>query len=184
MNPDPANQLTKNWVLFKPGELPLTLSMAALMGTVVFTHFVMGWILALLTAPLALALLLLGIIRARDSSAPAGRQWAGIGLLLLGAVALFVVAYMAASLSGKLALHAQRPEFAARYFGPVPGVREWTLNMGSWLIPVLLIGPGLTLWTNWSPVRRLVWCVVILAIPPAVLWVHQNLAALGGPLTA
>lgn len=178
MNPNSDDKLTRTWVRFKPGELLLAQGITAVMVTAVFTHFVMGWLLAVMTAPLALILLSNAVIRARDSSAPAGRQWAGIGLLLVGCVAILLVAFNACSLSYKLALHAQRPT------SPVPNLRAWVLNLGSWPIPALLLGTGLSLWTNWSPRRRLGWCVIILAVPLAALLLHRFLAVLGGPLTA
>jgi hypothetical protein len=122
----------------------------ALIGSVVFIHFVMGWLLALPMAALAMILLLIGVISARDRSATAGRQCAGIGLLLVGMIVLFVSAFMAASVSLVLAISVQQPEFAASHRGPSSGIGQFLGFWGGWLLAPLLMNVGLSLWTNWS----------------------------------
>jgi len=155
------------------GEAVLAFGLVFLAVTVAARHAVMGNFLVMLPAPFAAALLAIGIIRTRDSSAPAGRQYAGFGLLLGGLGVLGVAAFLAASLSVKLALHVHRP------IVPVPSLWEWTRFVGVCLIPALLIGPGLAFWTNWSSGRRIGWCVVILLFPSAMLILHRTLVAIG-----
>ncbi|MSU62828.1 MAG: hypothetical protein EXS31_10595 [Pedosphaera sp.] len=178
MQPNASDIWSKSWRIFQPGEAMLASGFVFLVVTVALMLFVMVGLLAVITVPFALILLSLGIIRARDNAAPTGRQWAGLGLLLLGTAALCVVAFNAASLSYKLAIHVQRPLF------PVPSFLEWVLHLGSWLIPALLMSAGLSFWTNWSPRRRRVWCVIILIVPLAAFLLHRYLASLGWPLTA
>jgi hypothetical protein len=84
MNPNLDDPSTGTRTTLKPGELLLGLGLVAVIGTVVFVHFVMGWLLAAPMAVLAMIPLLIGVISARDRSAPVGRQCAGIGLLLPG----------------------------------------------------------------------------------------------------
>ena len=172
------DQTSKCHGLFHPGEVKLACGFVFLALTLALIHFVMGLFLAAVPALFAGLCVADGITKARNSFAPAGRQWAGIALVLLALAALVVVAFTAASLSYKLALRAQRP------MAPVPNLGEWVLNLGSWLIPASLMCPGLSLWTNWSLRRRLIWCVLILAVPLATLLLHTLLAFWGGPLTA
>jgi hypothetical protein len=164
--------------------LLLGLGLVAVIGSVVFVHFVMGWVLAAPMAVLAMILLLTGVISARDRSAPAGRQSAGIGLLLPAMIVLFVSAFLAASVSFDLAISVQQPQFAATYRGPIPGIGQVLGFGGGWLLSPLLMSPGLSSWTNWSTRRRFGWCLIILGVPPSVLVVHQILTVLGGPLSA
>lgn len=178
MNTDHPNPAPKTTGLFHPGEAKVACGLVFLALTMALFHFVMGLFLAVVPALFAGLCVTDGLAKARNSSAPTGRQWAGIALALLAMGTLVVVAFTAASLSYKLALHAQRPT------SPVPSFGEWALNIGSWLIPAILMCPGLSLWTNWSPRRRLIWCILILTVPLATLLLHQFLASWGGPLTA
>ena len=178
MNTNAPTHPPKTRALFRPGEVKLACGLVLLAVTMALMHFVMGFVLAVVPALLAGLCVADDVTRARDSSAPAGRQWAGIALVLLAMGMLVVVAFTVASLSYKLALRAQRP------MAPVPNLGEWVLNLGSWLIPASLMCPGLSLWTNWSLRRRLIWCVLILAVPLATLLLHTLLAFWGGPLTA
>ncbi|HAB19963.1 MAG TPA: hypothetical protein PLX89_03430 [Verrucomicrobiota bacterium] len=170
------------WKKLQPGEGMLAWGLAFLAITLALTHFVMGFFLAVWPAPIALTLLALGVTRVVGGSSNSGRKAAGTALLLLGFFALAVVAYHACALSYKIALHALRPAYATQSLGG--SFSEWGRFLGSCLIPVLLIGPGLWLGTDWSRGRRVGWCVVVLLFPVMVLLVHQILAALGGPLTA
>ena len=178
MNTNAPEPTPKTRGLFHPGEVKLACGLVCLALTMALLHFVMGLFLAALPALFAVLCVAEGLTKPRNSSAPAGRQWAGITLLLLATGALVFVAFTAASLSYKLAFHAQRPT------SPVPNLGEWVLNLGSWLIPALLMWPGLSLWTNWSRRRRQVWCVIILAIPLITFLLHTLLASWGGPLSA
>jgi hypothetical protein len=81
MKPNVDDLVTRTRTSLKPGELLLGLGLVALIGSVVFVHFVMGWLLAFPMAALAMILLLIGVIDARDRSATAGRQGASIGLV-------------------------------------------------------------------------------------------------------
>jgi hypothetical protein len=167
-----------------PGEMLLGCGLVAVIGSVVFIHFVMGWLLAAPMAVLAMILLLAGIVRARDRSAPADRQWTGIGLLLPGMIVLLVSAFMAASVSLEMAMRVQQPQFSAWHHGSIPRIGQFLGLWGGWLFAPLIINLGLSSWTNWSVRRRVCWCLIIPGVPPSVLVVHQVLSALGGPLTA
>lgn len=107
--------------------------------------------MALWTLPIAGVLLAIGYVRSKDRSASALRLSAGSGLLLLGLLALGVAAFLGTGLSYKLAFHVQRPT------AQVPNLWEWARFVSSCPIPVLLIGPGIRLWTDWSRGRRLGW---------------------------
>jgi hypothetical protein len=78
MRPDLADPVTATRTMLKPGELLLGLGLAAVIGSVVFIHFVMGWLLAFPMAALAMILLLIGVISARDRAATADRLRAGM----------------------------------------------------------------------------------------------------------
>ena len=184
MKPNVDDLVVRTRTSLKPGELLLGFGLMAVIGSVVFIHFVMGWLLAAPMATLAMILLLIGVISARDRSATAGRLGAGIGLLLPGMIVLFVSAFMAASFSLELAIGVQQPQFAARHRGSNPGIGQFLGLWGGWLLAPLLMNCGLSLWTNWSTQRRVCWCLIIFAVPPSALILHQILTALGGPLTA
>jgi hypothetical protein len=184
MNQFSDDEPTKTSRTLRPGELRFGQGLVAVIGSVVFIHFAMGLVLAVPMAVAAMVLLLVGVIEARDSSAPAGRQCAGIVLLLLGMAVLLVVSFMAASVSLHLALSAQHPEHATRYTGSLPGAGEYLRLGGGWLIAPLLMGPGLAFWTNWRPRRRFGWCLFLFVVPLLALLAHQILAKLGGSLGA
>jgi hypothetical protein len=178
MHPNPLEPTPKKTGLFCSGEITLACGLVFLALTMALTHFVMGLFLAVVPALFAGLCVTDGLTRARNGSAPAGRQWMGVALVLIALAVLVAVTFNAASLSYKLALHAQRPT------SPVPNIGEWVLNLGSGLIPALLMWPGLSFWTNWSRLRRQVWCVLILAVPPITILLHTLLASWGGPLSA
>jgi hypothetical protein len=104
-----------------------------------------------------------------------------LGLAVLGVAALF-----GTGLSYKLSINAYNlAHQSQRPLVPTPELWEWARFLGSCLISVLLIGPGMRFWTNWSPRRRLVWCVIILLFPIAALIMHRTLVAIGFlPLSA
>jgi len=189
MNPNAPSIWSKSWRILpweklQPGEASLAWGLAFLAVTVAFTHFVMVWMLAVFTLPLAVLLLVMGVVKSRDSAASSGQKAKRFGLLFLGIAALWLVAYLAVALSYKLAIHVQAPEFAVKNYGPLPGFLAWALHLGSWLIPAWLMSAGLSFWTNWPPRRRRVWLGIILLVPMASFLLHRFLAHLGGPLTA
>lgn len=173
VNPEGAGDWSKSRRIFHPGEAMLAWGLVFLAVTAAARYAVMGNFLIVLPAPFAAVLLACGVIRSRNSSAPVGRQFAGFGLVLLGLGALGVAAFMGASLSAKLAFHVHRPTV------PVPSLSEWMRFFVICPIPALLIGGGLSFWTNWSSRRRLRWCVIVLAFPLATLLLHRILVARG-----
>ena len=173
MNPEGAGDGSKSRRIFHPGEALLAWGLIFLAVTAAVRYAVMGNFLVVLPALVAAVLLALGVLRARDSSTPVGRQFAGFGLLLLGLGTLGVAAFMGASLSAKLAFHVRRPT------APIPSLWEWAWLIGSGLIATLLMGPGMWFWTNWSSRRRLGWCVIFVALPLAALLLHRILLARG-----
>ena len=162
-----------SWRIFHPGEAMVAWGFVCLLASFGVYPSVMTWFLALWTLPLASVLLLMGVLRARDSAASAAEQFAGFGLLLLGVVALGAAALAGTNLSYKLAFHVQRPT------SQVPNLWEWARFAGSCPIPVLLICPGLRLWTDWSRSRRIGWCAVMLLFPVIAMLLHRTLAAIG-----
>ena len=102
MNTNAPELTPKARGLFHPGEVKLACGLVFLALTMALFHFVMGLFLAVVPALFAGLCVTDGVTRARNGSAPAGRQWAGIALVLLAVAALVVVAFTAASLSYKL----------------------------------------------------------------------------------
>ncbi len=152
-----------NTSLIRRGEFLMALGLAGVAASTVLFSFVMIGLLAIPLFPVALGLLLTGLVLARDNTAPALRQAAGIILLLVAIAALVRVSALAVHLGHEHALHLQRPARAA------PSLKQWMLSAASWLVPVLLLGFGLRLWTNWSVRRRVAWGVAVLAVPPMAL---------------
>ncbi len=167
-----------------PGEALAGCGIVSLAIAIALIHFVMGIIFASAPAPLAVLLLAAGVIRARNPSVSGNRQVAGFILLFLALTAMAVVMFNGASFSYKLAILAIRPGYAAQHLGAAPGLWEWAGFLGTGLVPVLLTGPGLWLWTDWSPARRKGWCVAVFLSPVAALLAHQIFVAIGFPLTA
>ena len=185
LNPKPASLWSKSWRLLPwkklhPGEGMLAWGFVFLLASFGVYPSVMTWFLALWTLPLAGVLLATGYARSRNSSASALRLSAGSGLLILGVFALGVAAFFGTDLSCKLALPAYN--LAHQNQRPIesgPELWEWARFAGSCLIPVLLIGTGIRLWTDLSRGRRIGWCVVMLLFPVAALLLHRTLVAVG-----
>jgi len=174
------------WKKLNAGEGMLAWGFVFLLASFGVFPSVMVWMLALWTLPLAGVLLAIGHVRSRNSSASALRRSAGSGLLLLGLAVLGVAALFGTSLSYKLSINSYNlAHQSQRPLVPAPELWEWARFLGSCLISVLLIGPGMRFWTNWSPRRRLVWCVIILLFPVAALIFHRTLVAISFlPLSA
>ena len=179
MSPNPPAVLPEPSRGLRPGEALVAWGLVLLAITVALVFGVMLWVFALMTLPLAAVLLAVGAVLARNSSASGLRQWSGFGLLSLGLVALAVAAVLAASLSCRLAIPVPPPALAARSYAMAREAWEWARFVGSCLLPVLLVGPGLGLWTDWSRRRRIAWCAVILSFPVATLLLHQTLVGIG-----
>jgi hypothetical protein len=178
VNPEPASIWSKSWRILPwkqlhPGEAMLAWGFVFLLASFGVYPSVMTWFLALWTLPVAGVLLAIGYARSKNSSASVLRLSAGSGLLLLGLFALGMAAFFGTDLSYKLALHVQRPT------SQMPNLWEGARFAGSCLIPVLLVGPGLRLWTDWSRGRCIGWCVVMLLFPVAAMLLHRTLAAIG-----
>ena len=156
--------------LLRRGELPTAFGIAGVAMCLVWLHFVMIGLLAVPAFPVALGLLLNGIIRSRNNAAPPWRQVKGGLLLFAGMAALLRVVWFAVGLAHEHALHMQR---ASR---PAPPHLDWLLHAGSWFIPTLFMGFGLLYWTNWSRSRRLVWSATVLMVPLAAVVVYRFLA--------
>jgi len=171
------------WKPLHPGEGMLAWGLLFLCGAVAMLHFVMGFFFALPLAGVALIFLINGIQRAaaKDNSKP--HAAAGIALLLVGFAALGATAFAGASLSYKLALETQMPQFAAKHYPPVTFSNFVLLCLAS-ALPLVFLSPGLNLCTNWSARRQKIWKIIFVATPFVALVVHQFLAAAGGPLTA
>jgi len=171
------------WIQFQPGETTFAQGLACLVVTVVLTHVVMGWFLAVVTAPLTILAIIRGIGAARAPGRITGRQWAGAGLLLLGMPILGLMAFTAASLSTQLALAGKGHTIAAENFSIMSsGILSWSLVTS--LVPAIILSSGLPFWTNWPQRRRRIWTVIFLTIPLITFALHQILAAIGAPLTA
>jgi Na+/serine symporter len=164
-------------ILFQPGELLLVFATLALVIALALTHIVMGVFLAFIPACLALLLFLIGIERAGTASLDKNRA-IGMLLLLTAFCAAVVLGFKACSLSHKLALHSFRSSAAP------PEMGEWLKTVITWMIPAVLTALGLARWTDWSRGRRMRWCIVAFAVPPAVIITHQILTNMGGPVTA
>lgn len=156
MNPKPSGIWTKSWRVLPwerlhPGEAMVAWGFVFLLASFGVFPSVMTWMLVLLTLPIGGVLLAIGHVRSRNRSASALRQSAGSGLLLLGLFALGVAAFLGTDLSYKLALPAYNlAHLIHRPFEQGPGAAEWARFVFSCLISVLLIGPGIRLWTDWS----------------------------------
>ena len=178
LNTASAHGATDRSTVFQRGEIPLAFGMAFLTLTLAVFHFVMGVFLAVIPALITVPLLVAGMLRARDTAGLLGRQLGGAALLLAGMAVLSVVMFKSCGLSYQLAIHEFRPTVSA------PAPTEWLALSGMWFLPILCVYPGISLWTNWGLCRRAFWCSVVVAASPAVIVVHQTLAALGFPLTA
>ena len=152
------------------GELALALGIALLVTAAALSQFVMIGLLSFITTPLALIVWLTGTIGARNTAASAGRQAAGMILLLAAGLALGAAAFVSVAAAGAAALHAQSPG------APAPSLRIWTLTVGSWVIPLLLMELGLRLGTDWSARRRWTWGGIILIVPAAAMALFWLLA--------
>jgi len=186
VNPESAGIGSKSWRIFHPGEAMLAWGLVFLVTSFGVFPSVMTYFLALWTLPPASLLLVVGVVRARNNSASGIRQFAGFGLLLLGLVALSAAALVGTYLSYQLALPSYNLAHQIQRPGePVPGVWDWARFVGTCLIPVVLIGPGLRLWTDWARSRRVGWCAVILLFPLTALLLHRTFVAIGFlPLSA
>ncbi len=155
------------------GEILMALGMVGVAVSGALAFVLIG-ALALISGPVALSFLLIGLVMARDGTIPILRQAGGLGLLLLGSVALVLVAFGAGSLAFKWGIHTQRPSL------PAPGIGDWVRNVATWVIPAVLMGLGLRCWTTWSPRRCLGWGIVVLAFPPAVFVIYRILMLILG----
>jgi len=169
MNAEPPVITSTYWWMLRTGEAMMAWGLALLLVSFAVFLSVMTWMLALMILPLAGVLLVIGVVRARNSLASGLRLCSGFGLLLLGFMALGVAAFLGTLLSAKAGGHTPQsisPTELARF-------------AGSCVVPVLLISPGLRLWTDWTRGRLIGWCVLILAFPFAALVLHGFLVAIG-----
>ncbi|MFN0068073.1 MAG: hypothetical protein ACKVYV_10600 [Limisphaerales bacterium] len=140
----------------------------------------MLWVSALGTLPTAGVFLMIGMIRARDTSAPFLRKFAGSALLLSGRVALGAGALVGTDISYWYSLPANHLSHQIqRPHEPPPGAAEWMRLIGCSLFAALLTGAGLGFWSGWPASRRLRCCAVILLFPLAARLLHRTLVAAG-----
>lgn len=159
-----------------PGEIPLGLGLGLLVLAAGLFPSVMVWMLGLYyVAPVAAAMLALGILRARGSGGNGARRGAGLLWLAIGLVTLGGSALAGSQLSFLMSVPTQ------------PAPPSWNLPWLAvrWILPVPLLAHGLSRWTDWSTARRRGWIVTFLLVPVATLVVHRSLVITGMlPLSA
>jgi hypothetical protein len=159
-------------MLKQPGEIPLLLGLAVWsVGCAILGLPLLGTLAVLSLGPVALALFILGAWRGREQAAPPSRRIAGLVLLLLGLAALIWTSLETNQLAYQWAVATQPPPHVAK--GNPPPVAAWMRNAASWLVPALLCGAGLRLWSNWPNARCLGWAAAVLAVQPVKLVLYR-----------
>jgi hypothetical protein len=161
------------WITFRPGETHLAWGLFVLAVTAALCHFVMLWIFTVFTFPCALLLILRGLAKCRAPGPITRRQLFASLLLSLGLLALAMAAFVAASLSVQIARTSGASGAA---------VLAWAVVTG--LVPVTLLGLGLSNWSGWPKPRTRTWILIFMSVPILTIVIHQCLAMAGAPLTA
>ena len=160
------------------GEVFLAFGTAALVLTLAVTHLVMGFYLAIVPGALAFVFLSAGSFMARNRTSSGETLPVGLLLLFAGFSIIIITGFQASRLSYRAALAEMRPSLAPLTLG------DWLFAAVTWFLPIGFIAPGLKRWTDWTPGRRLFWCLISFFVPLAIFIVHQILVARGFAITA
>lgn len=153
-----------------PGEIALGLGLGLLVMAAGLFPSVMIWMLGLYyVAPVAAALLALGILRARGPGGSWARRGAGLLLLTLGLVALAGAALAGSQVSFLMSIPS--------HHAPPSWNLPWLAVR--WILPWPFLAFGLSRWTDWPTARRRGWNVTFLLVPAATLVVHRSLVIAG-----
>jgi hypothetical protein len=166
--------------ILRRGEGPLACGLGLLVPTAYLLPQVMLGLLALLVAPVAVALVLIGVLRARNRNLNGWRQAVGLLLLLLAVGGLLLATTVAMATSVRQAdlaqrrqsMHGQWPaeqieaemQSLARHPAHAPPPRGGIKGAAFWLAP-LCLWLGLACWTGWTQWRCLFWAGVVFALP-------------------
>ena len=132
---------------------------------------ILGFMALSSLGPAALVLFILSMWRGRNGTASLTRQSMGLAFLFLGLVALIWVSLETNRLAYQWAVATQPYPHVAR--GSPPSIGEWLGNAAGWLLPALLCGVGLRLWTSRSGMRCLGWASAVFAVHPAKLLIYR-----------
>jgi hypothetical protein len=154
--------------LVQRGEVALALGCSLTAASALMIVQVMLGLLAFLIAPVAFVMLIIGVIRARETRLPAVRQWLGFLLVVAGLSALVWTSLQAAEYGASLALHGQRIRQGGAPTSAPIAAGDGIQSVATWL-GSFLVGIGLWLRAAWSGPRCMVWALVVLLIPPAII---------------
>ncbi len=144
-------------------EVYLATGLAVLSLATAICQFVLLGLLALPLAPIALFLIILGVIKAKDEAVSSQLQLPGLAILILAFALLLKLAVTTSSLAFQTAVHLQRPSQTA------PTTGAWLLLTAGGLLPAGGMVLGLRCWTGWSFRRCFFWGIATYGVLPAAL---------------
>jgi hypothetical protein len=178
--------------ILRRGEVPLACGLGLVVPTAYLLPQVMLGLLALPLVPAVVALLLIGVLRARSRFLAPGWQAIGIVLLLLAVGGLLLATLQATETSARQArlaqirqnMHGQWPaerieaemQSLARHPAYAPPPRGGIRSAALWLAP-LCMWLGLLCWAGWSQWRCLFWAGVVWGLPYGIARLIQAFGA-------